>query len=127
VGGELTEKTAASVSQHVAEAAEAGRGPRVEEAVRELAQRLYSLGIDVEPSVLVNYVEKYGGEAFDAVVRDVAKALAASYRVPYAAGEVEELVKKYGLEQASVALKAAKEEAARGEDVRQVLRRLLQQ
>jgi len=100
--------------------------PRVEMTVHELAQRLYSLGIDVEPSVLATYVEKFGGEAFDAVVRDVAKALAASYRVPYAAGEVEELVKKYGLEQASAALKAAMEEAARGEDVREVLRRFLQ-
>jgi len=94
--------------------------------VRELAHRLYSLGIDVEPSVLASYMEKYGEEAFDAVVREVAKALAASYRVPYAAGEVEELVKKYGVEQASAALKAAKEEA-RGEDVREVLRRLLNQ
>jgi len=116
--------------KEVAEAvrrAETGRGPRVEGAVRELAHKLYSLGIDVEPSVLATYVEKYGEEAFDAVVREVAKALAASYRVPYAAGEVEELVKKYGLEQASVALKAAKEEAARGEDVREALRRLLNQ
>jgi len=107
--------------------AEAGREPRVEEAVRELAHRLYSLGIDIEPSVLATYVEKYGGETFDAVVREVAKALAASYRVPYAAGEVEELIKKYGLEQASAALKAAKEAAARGEDVKEVLRRLLNQ
>jgi len=41
--------------------------------------------------------------------------------------DLEELVKKYGLEQASAALKAAKEEAARGEDVREVLRRLLNQ
>jgi len=73
-------------------------------------------------------VEKYGEGTFDAVVRDVAKALAASYRVPYADSEVEELVKKYGLEQASAALRAAKEKAAaRGEDVREVLRRLLHQ
>jgi len=109
-----------------AEAAEAGREPRVEAAARELAHRLYSLGIDVEPSVLASYVEKYGEEAFDAVVRDVAKALAASYRVPYAAAEAEELIKKYGVEQASAAIKAAKE-AARGEDVREVLRRMLNQ
>jgi len=130
VGEEASIKeVASSVSRPVSEAAEAGKQvePRVEAAVRELAQRLYSLGIDVEPSVLAAYVEKYGGEAFDAVVKDVAKALAASYRVPYAAAEVEELVKRYGLEQASAALKAAKEEAARGEDVREVLRRLLQQ
>jgi len=106
---------------------EAGRGPRVEGAVRELAHRLYSLGIDVDPSVLASYVEKFGEEAFDAVVREVAKALAASYRVPYAAAEAEELVKKYGVEQASAALKAAKEAAARGEDVREALRRLLNQ
>jgi len=111
-----------------AETAKADGEPRVEGAVRELAHKLYSLGIDVEPSVLASYVEKFGEGAFDVVVRDVAKALAASYRVPYAAGEVEELVKKYGLEQAAAALKAAKEEAAaRGEDVREVLRRLLQQ
>jgi len=117
-----------AVSRPVAGAAEAGREPHVDEAVRELTHKLYSLGIDVEPSVLVSYVEKYGGEAFDVVVRDVAKALAVSYRVPHAAGEAEELIKKYGLEQASAALKAAKEEtAARGEDVREVLRRLLQQ
>ena len=133
-GEELTERTIASMSQPVteaagatAEAAEASRVPHVDEAVRELAHRLYSLGIDVEPSVLASYVEKYGGKAFDAVVRDVAKALAASYRVPYAAAEAEELVKKYGLEQASAALKAAKEEVASGEDVREVLRRLLNQ
>jgi len=99
----------------------------VEAAVRELAQRLYSLGIDVEPSVLAAYVEKYGEEAFDAVVREVAKALAASYRVPYAAAEAEELIKKYVLEQVSAALRAAKEAAAGGEDVREVLRCLLQQ
>jgi len=117
-------EVAEAVKQHVAEA---GRGPHVEAAVRELAHRLYSLGIDVEHSVLASYVEKFGEGAFDVVVRDVAKALAASYRVPHAASEVEELVKKYGLEQASAALKAAKEEAARGEDVREVLRRLLNQ
>jgi len=128
VGEEFAEESVASVNRPVAEAAEAGREPHVDAAVRELAHKLYSLGIDVEHSVLVSYVEKFGEGAFDAVVRDVAKALAASYRVPYAAGEVEELVKKYGLEQASAALKAAKEEAAaRGEDVREVLRRLLQQ
>jgi len=133
VGEEFAEESVASVSQPVAEAAgaiaEASQQiePHIEAAVRELANRLYSLGIDVEPSVLASYVEKYGGEAFDAVVREVAKALAASYRVPYAASEVEELVKKCGLEQASAALKAAKEEAARGEDVREVLRRLLNQ
>jgi len=99
----------------------------VEAAERELAHRLYSLGIDVEPSVLAAYVERYGEKAFDAVVRDVAKALAASYRVLYAAGEAEELIKKYVLEQASAALRAAKEAAARGEDVREVLRHILQQ
>jgi len=133
LGEEFTEESVASVNRPVTEAAgvaaEAGQQlePHIDVAVRELAHRLYYLGIDVEPSVLAAYVEKYGGEAFDAVVREVAKALAASYRVPYAAGEVEELVKKYGLEQASAALKAAKEEAARGEDVREVLKRLLNQ
>jgi len=130
---EHVSEEASSVSRLVTEATGAATEtsqqvePHIEAIVRELAHRLYSLGIDVEPSVLAAYVEKYGGEAFDTVVRDVAKALAASYRVPHAAGEVEELVKKYGLEQASAALKAAKEEAARGEDVREVLRRLLNQ
>ena len=131
MGGESTERTTASVSQPVTEVAgataEAGREPHVETAMHELAQRLYSLGIDVEHSVLASYVEKFGEGAFDAVVRDVAKALAASYRVPYAAGETEKLIKRYGLEQVSAALKAAREEAARGEDVRDVLRRLFNQ
>jgi len=72
----------------------ASREPHVEAAERELTHRLYSLGIDVEPSVLAAYVERYGEKAFNAVVRDVAKALAASYRVPYAAGEAEELMKE---------------------------------
>jgi len=39
--------------------------------------------------------------------------------------EIEALIKKYGLEQASAALKAAKE--ARGEDMREFLKRLLNQ
>jgi len=125
--GRVGEEAGAKEVAEPVSRAEAGREPRVDAAVRELAHRLYSLGIDVDPSVLASYVEKYGEGAFDVVVRDVAKALAASYRVPYAAAEAEELVKKYGVEQASAALRAAKEEAAGGEDVREVLRRLLNQ
>jgi len=59
VGEEFAEESVASVSRPVAETAGATAEtsqqvePHVEAAVRDKAHRLYSLGIDVEHSVLV--------------------------------------------------------------------------